>query len=423
MRALIGLFAVVLCACPGTILGTGGGAGGGGGAAGSGGGGGGSAGSGGGGSAGGAGGSGGGFAANARLTGLGDGTAIDLGDFTCTSPGAADGSCSRVTDYSGLTYDSTHHQLLMFGGGHSTTMTDSIFAFDLNGTLTWKELYAPTPCAMMVSSNLDAAKGAWLAGTSGPYPRPLSIHSYDLLAWAPVQNEFVLMSRLFTGGYCNTVGNDVGGPIAHYSLGAGAWSFTSASAVSSTNIDASEFDPVSGKILLLGRSGLSLYDPAARIRTVFVDTYNGDKLKDSLGADADFNALGYANDLVHFPPTDTFYYFVRGAPVGVFALKLNRTNPKLSTLDALVTSGPTSDLEDPGYAYDAKNQLIGGAVKQSTFYAFDPATKAWSSAVIKGGAPGTLASLAIGYDPVNNVYVFRTDYSSGSKTWAFRWKN
>ncbi|MEZ4223263.1 MAG: hypothetical protein R3B13_20125 [Polyangiaceae bacterium] len=353
---------------------------------------------------------------NPKLANLGAGDAMDLGAFECTTPSDV---CSRVTDYSGFVFDSVSHRFLMFGGGHSTTMTDAIFAFDLEGSLTWKELHEPTPCSMMVASNLDATKGAWVAGNSGPYPRPLAVHTYDLLGFAPAQNEFVLISRLFSGGYCNTTGNDVGGPVAHFGLSTGSWSFSDAQSGSAANIDASEYDPVSGRILIFGRSGIGFYDPALRTNTLLVSSYDGDKLKNSQGTTVDFGALGYANHMVYFPPTDTFYYFVRGNPVGVFALKLDRANPKNSILDEVSTKGPSSPHTEPGYAYDSKNQIIGGAVTDSTFYAFDPATSTWSAHPI-AGSPGSQAFHALGYDPLNNVFIFVTDYDSGAKTWAYR---
>lgn len=358
-----------------------------------------------------------------RLAGLADNTAIELGDFMCTSPGAGDGTCERVTDYSGFTYDSTHHQFLMFGGGHATTMTDSVFAFDLTSSLAWRELYPPTPCSAMTHGNLDSANGAWLAGPAGPYPRPLSIHSYDSLNWAPAQGELLLLSRMFTGGYCNPLGNDIGGPIAHYSVTNNAWTFSMADALSSSDIDATEFDPVSGKVIIFGRAGLSTYDPATRTRTVIVDTFNGETLKTTTGADFDFGPVSYGNTMVYFPPSDTFFYFVRGAPVAVYALKLNRANLRMSTAELVATSGPTSDHSEPGYAYDSRNQIIGGGVQQNLFYAFDPATRTWTAHTIMGGAPGSVAFLALGYDPASNVFVFVTDYSDGARTWAYRFKN
>ena len=94
-----------------------------------------------------------------------------------------------------------------------------------------------------------------------------------------------------------------------------------------------------------------------------------------------------------------------------------------STLDRVTTTGPTSDHQNPGYSYDSLNQIIGGGVENDHIFIFDPPTKTWTSHAINGGSPGTQAFLAIGYDPVNNVFVFVNDYASGQHTWAYRYKN
>jgi hypothetical protein len=325
-----------------------------------------------------------------------------------------------MTDYSGFVYDAGNHQMLAFGGGHATTMTDSVVALALGGDLVWKSLYAPTPCSQMIASNLDSALGAWKAGPAGPYPRPLSAHTYDFLGVALDQNELVLLGRSFTGGTCSTVGNDVSGPIAHFDLAGQTWTFSAdTSTVSfSGNMSPTEFDPVARKFVALGQAGLSLYDPSSRTMTHVADT-----LPSAGGSAVDMGTLGYANHMVYFPPQDTFYYFARGTPVSTYALKLNRAAPAQSTLDRVVTQGPTSPHQEPAYDYDSTNQIIGGGVSSGTFYGFDPATKTWSSGAIAGGSVGTQAFHSLAFDPIDNVFIFVTDYDSGRRTWAYRYKN
>ena len=272
----------------------------------------------------------------------------------------------------------------------------------------------------MDPGNLDAALGAWKAGTSGPYPRPVSAHTYDFHGVAPDQNEFVLLGRSFTGGGCSKVGNDVGGPIAHFDLAKQVWSFSAdpTTAKFTDGLAATGFDPPTRKFISLGSTGLSIYDPAARTMRHVADT-----LPSAAGKAVDVTSLGYANHMVYFPPQDTFYYFGRGAPVATYALKLDRAAPAQSTLDPVATSGPTSPHQEPAYDYDATNQIIGGGVASDTFYVFNPASKLWSSQAIVGGKPGTLAFHALRYDPVDNVFIFVTDYASGQHTWAYRYKN
>lgn len=355
---------------------------------------------------------------NPTLTALADNTVLDLGEFACTEV-SGNNDCWGVIAYGGFTYDSNHHQFLMFGGGHATTMTDTVFAFDLDKTLSWRELYQPTPCEAMTPGNLDAALGAWKSGASGPYPRPLSAHIYDQIDFSPATNDFVVVGRHFTGGYCSQVGNDVNGPVAHLNFTTQQWSFAANTPLDS--LDGTELDPVSGNLIIFGGTGLRIYNPVTKTLTVGLDTYNGDTLKDGKGNPVDMSNFGYANHLVYFQPTDTFYYFLRGAPVETYSLKLNRATPAASILEHVATTGPTSPHGEPGYASDSHNQIIGGGVFDNTFYAFDPATSKWTSSKVQGGTPGDQSFHAINFDPVNNVFVF-IDSNRPIRTWAYRFK-
>ncbi len=367
------------------------------------------------------------FTPNPQLTGLGDESAFDLGLFDCsTVPGEDDWLCRRTTDYSGMVYDPHRHAMLAFGGGHSTTMTDAIHALDLSGSLKWADLYPPTACDSMTSQNLDAKNGAWLSGAAGPYPRPVSTHTYDMLAVAPKLDQFLVIARTFSGGYCNPVGNDIGGQIAHFDRAANTWSFSPTADGSTydlgTNLPGSEPDPVSGEIVLVGGGGLSLYNPSTRAYSQPIDTANGDSFTDESGARTNLSRIGYANHLVYFPPQDKFYLFGHDTPIEIYALSLNRTNPEQSRLTRVTASGAQPPSGEVGYDYDSVNQIIGGAVQDSMFYAFDPKTVAWSAHPMKGGDPGNVSFHALAYDPANNVFIFVTDYDSGMHTWAYRLK-
>lgn len=350
------------------------------------------------------------FMPNPRLAGLADETALDLGRFECTPVGGEDPDlCRRVTDYSGLVYDPRGHRLLLFGGGHSTTMSDSIHAFDLGGMLSWTDLYEPTPCGSMNNGNLDGPPGAWISGAGGPFPRPVSTHTYDMLAVSPIADEFIIISRNFSGGYCNTAGNDIGGRVAHYDLSAGQWTFSPTARGSGNyfggTLPGTEVDPISHQIVILGGGGLQLYDPATKELSPVWDQIATE---------------GYANHLVYYPPSDKFYFFARETPVKVYSLALDRADPSRSVVQLLATQGPTSMNGEPGYDYDAVNEVIGGGVQDGQFYTFDPRTLTWTEHPMNGGTVGSMAFHALAYDPVNNVFVFVTDYPSGQKTWAYR---
>jgi hypothetical protein len=357
-------------------------------------------------------------AANPAFAGLAAESALDLGRFDCTPvPGEGASDCQKATDYSGFVYDPHRHQMVLFGGGHATTMTDTVKVLDLAGALKWTDLYAPTPCSAMLPDNVARPNGAWVMGAMGPYPRPVVSHTYDLLAVPPRLDELVVIGRMFNGGTCSKAGNDIGGRIAHYDRAAGTWTFSSEAGASNDlniNIPASEPDPVSGQIVVLGSGGLRLYDPAMR-----TFTYNG-SVKDPAGKAFTPSGTAYANHMAYFPPDDRFYWFQRGRPVEVYALTLDRANPSKSMVEKLATSGPTSSNAEPGYDYDASNKVIGGGVNDGNFYTFDPATRTWTAHPMNGGKPGNIAYHSIAYDPIDNVFVFITQ---DRHTWAYRLGN
>lgn len=351
--------------------------------------------------------------ANPLFDDLQPGEVMDLGPFTCTPPdGEEDYLCLGVFGYGGMTFDPNGHRVLSFGGGHATTMNDSIHALDLAGTPAWTSLYEPTPCSAMTPDNVDAALGAWISGASGPFPRPVSAHTYDLVAFAPELDEMILLGRSFTGGYCSGAGNDISGPIAHFVPELAAWEFSGDPSTASVGLAGAEYDPTTGHFVTFGPSGLSIYDPVGRTMIASIGA-------DDIPGIGDID-VGYANHMTYFPPDDTFYYVLRGTGGQVVALHLDRETPAASSVELVATSGTGSPHVEPGYDYDPVNHIIGGGVADSTFYAFDPATGAWTSTAMQGGAPGTQTFHALVYDAIDGIFVFVSEGDSGGHTWAYR---
>ena len=365
------------------------------------------------------------------LSKLANNTGLDLGTYKCTEIGAGHNFCSQVTDFSGMVYDGARHQMVIFGGGHASTNYDAINTFKM-ATLKWVEEYSPTPSNEIALSNYDAVRGAWLSGSDGgPYPRPAARHTVDLMQI--VGDELILLSLVEGNGYSKQFAAAQGGytslelvspaKICHYSFVTKQWTFTDVQGISDWS--ASEVDPVSSKIVMLGQVHLSIYDPVAKTRRDYINfsTYAGlAHLVDESGASMpNAGVLEINANLVYFPPKDRFYYF-RYRNGEVYELRLDRTDPSHSMIVKLSTAGTPPPDGEVGYAYDSKNQIIGGAVVNNAFYAFDPATKTWSRAMIDGGTPGTMKFHAIGYDPVNNVFIFlAADRSGATRTWAYRY--
>ena len=127
------------------------------------------------------------FSPNPSLAPLAANTALDLGVYSCNQPLGSAYYCEAITDYSGFKYDRYNHQMLMFGGGHSTNFRDDVDAFNCD-SLKWRPLNNSTLCADMVDANLDIAKGCWKT-TNNPYSR----HTYDLLAVTDNTRELLVM--------------------------------------------------------------------------------------------------------------------------------------------------------------------------------------------------------------------------------------
>ena len=73
---------------------------------------------------------------NPTLTNIPVNTAKMLGQYTSTQLSECSLSPIGINSYSKFTYDSTNHQMLMWGGGHATTLRDDVDVLNLN-SLNW----------------------------------------------------------------------------------------------------------------------------------------------------------------------------------------------------------------------------------------------------------------------------------------------
>ncbi len=359
------------------------------------------------------------FPPNAALADLGDGEALDLGPFRCTS---ADGepadSCQTVVHNSAAVYDRRAHLVYLSGGGYRNGMSDALRVFDPR-TLAWSEVYPSTPCALMTRDNFDPDAGAWLGGPAGPYPRPVAAETYDQAVMLDVRREYMLFHRdVSPTGTC--AAGDVGGrgTVAAYQLDAGRWRFTATPAEalpeSSSSFIAAELDPPSGKVLLLADEGLWAFDPSTDAKEQVLGRFSF--------------PLGYGNALVFFPPNGRHYYFDR-IERRVLELRLDRT--ALFRSELLVAYGADAGAYPngrmPGFAYDEKNQVLVGGIVAGAAWVFDPVTSSFTTVTLRPRSGtqtvGELASQVIVYDPVDNVFLFVADEGLGARTWAFRYKN
>jgi hypothetical protein len=297
----------------------------------------------------------------------------------------------------------------MFGGGHASTPRTDVDVFNF-ATLRWKSAYPATPVRDLKMANRDATRGGWIS--TG---HPIARHTYDALPFASNIGELILMHWVNAKAYF-TQGDDYilrKVKIAHYQPIQKTWHYSQADTGGFEECIACEYDPESGLIVGLDRGALWTYDPLRQLKSRRLSTAG--------------LPLGYDNNLIYFPPNKAMYLINRKHEV--FEVALNRTNWAASTVTLLTgVSGEKpvpGDTDDTGYAYDAVNQIIGGAVARGQFFAFDPRRRVWIAQIMQtqpaGTMVGSVACHCLDYDPVDNVFIFLSSHRSGGRTWAYRY--
>ena len=176
---------------------------------------------------------------------------------------------------------------------------------------------------------------------------------------------------------------------------------------------AATLDPRSGKIVIAGEGpqagpgNIWIYDPAN-------DTYvTGPPFP---------HAVGYAHDLVHFPPDDCFYALQ--ADGQVWRVVLDRTELGKSTVTRLEATGQKPPgMGRCGFAYDSLNERIGGNVTNGTYYAFDPTSLTWSatSMRVESGSDGVPDQVfhCLDFDTASGCFVLLGEPGT-ARTWLYR---
>ncbi len=379
---------------------------------------------------------------NPTLSAIPNNTAIDLGLLANTEVGEDWGV---IDDVGGLTYYRTGRKILMFGGGHGTTETDVVYEFDFN-KLTWGSMYPRTPDTSMLDSQDKLDKDVWAwKSLVAPFRRPLARHTYDLLSIDESKGTLLMFERI---GFSLNLERYYESPyLASYDIANKTWSWIN----DATGDDkpplnygdgATEYDPISGNIIAVGyhlggsqTAGIWLYDTGTE-KSKRISTTN--------------IPVGFASTLVYFPPNDKMYLFSwpvdtndldgdgetwdtapAPTPGKVYEITLNRNSWENSTITEVtgMTNTPHWTYLTPGFAYDSVNNLIGGAIQDGVFHAYNPLTQQWQSKTIKiesasNAQIGDLSHFGISFDPIEGVYVFLSDgkknvYDS-RRTWAYR---
>ena len=393
---------------------------------------------------------------NPKFTNMAANSAIDLGQYTCTTRAGYEAFSVQVQIqyFCGFNYDPKRRQIPFFGGGHSGTNYNAVNCFKMDSA-TWVEEYPPQNYDELVRTNYNQTIAGWLSGRDGgPYPRPAARHGegHDGII---VDDELILLGGVEGEG--PGIPEDPNNPnIDYYKVIGKTWHYSFNTKTWSNGPDALNviqpaacYDPLSGLIWVMGDHYMKTYDPKARVWTDWLDftsfaglanivDENGNQfLSQTTGG----CPLSINSCMVFCPANGYIYYMDAGSsstypPSEVYELRPSRASPKDSMIVHINATGvkpaATGLGSGPRYNWDTVNGLLvtgpmgdpSNPTYGDRFYGYNPITKAWSHQVISGGvAPGLLAHQCSAYDTLNNVHVTLLDVSNGgAHVWAYRWR-
>lgn len=356
-----------------------------------------------------------------------------------------------ICDYSGMVFDARRRKLVFFGGGHSSTNYNGVLEYDIDAA-TWGEGSTPTPAANMLPTEYNFTSGFWQSGSPNADDKPAARHTVglnvmcgtELIVMAGVEGNYPNLSGAWSADPTPEPNKSNGsdhktnatGRIAHFDTITQTWS-QSSTAGGFGLWPAAALDPPSNHIIVVGGANFGRYNPQTKVYTVLYDLNNypgayhlvdetgGTNGGGVIGAEAT-NLLGDLGHAVYFPPDRCYYYFANQFGSGVYRVEIDRQNWTSATtrIVQLTTTGTAPAGTNPvsggeaGFAYDATNRLIVGAIEAGVVHAFNPATKAWSTQTGSSGGTPYMNFHCIAYDTVNNCHFF-VDNSFDLK--AYRW--
>jgi len=328
------------------------------------------------------------------------------------------GADPSITAYSGYAYCPKVDALLLFGGGHAATPEDVVLRFPMD-RMRWSADYVATPKASRVAENLTPGK-FWKVPGQVPPIRPISRHTYTGFLWSSAIERMLLMPANNGIGY-GEIRETVGGNMAEYDPVKRTWEDIGVPGAPWHYLTAE--DPVSGHVLAVTALGLRVYDPRAR-RWLSAEPTGG-RIPYLLGG----------NNVVYFPPNDTFYCFgtnadatPNGPPTLAFKYDRQRAqaefgSPKIEPLETNWRPRASRNGAGTGFAYDAANKLIVGQMVDGKMYAFRPLS-ANRGEWLEHPVPmeHETSSYCHAYVPRLNAHFVTTDVKGkGRTTFAFRW--
>ena len=304
------------------------------------------------------------------------------------------------TAYSGGAYDRTHHQFLIFGGGHTDGFYNDVLALDISA-MTWKSMYPTDSSSAYACGNFSSSTPGMLLSSGLPASR----HTYDMLDFIDHLGKMIMWSGPTYSNIWSCPGETTPADTWLYSWATNQWEYknTSRQAQPSGEASCGEYDPV-GKLYYAINKDNYFYpvfwsynpdtDKWTKLAT-FSDSGSGivmPSLGGMLTADKKRQRL-WAWPNCYDIPTGKWIHFT-------------------------TAGGPSTGLAD---AYDEANDVMV-AVRGTTVYVYHISGNQWetlnpSNAPDAGSAYGRFF-----YDPVDNVFMLVTGSGNRAQTWAYRYK-
>jgi hypothetical protein len=341
---------------------------------------------------------------------------VDVGPLTGAAP--------TITDYSGYAYCPAVDALLLFGGGHAATAEDVVLRFPID-TQKWSADYPATPMSVMKERNAEGklahlAPGKfWRVEGEVPPLRPVARHSYTGFVWSSAIKRMVLLGT--NQGVSYGLPNEtLGGNVAEYDPVGKTWHDAGCSA--GDPLGACCEDPVSGNIVHVNQTGVRVYLPRER--------------KWLAPSNVRVPGIGYAENLVHYPPNDRFYYFGRQLDpatgiqrVWEFSLARPSFSPQFGGAARALPAPMRTNWRPPPagdgstrYVYDSATQLIVGSLMPGMMLGFRPRADGTGQWLIHPvAATGRTHFYCHAYVPRTNTHYVVSDTNKGHRTFAFRW--
>lgn len=298
--------------------------------------------------------------------------------------------------YSGGAYDRTHHQFLIFGGGHGDGFNNDVLALDIS-SMTWKSMYPTDPAGAYTCGNVSSSTPGMLLSSGLPASR----HTYDQIDFIDHLGKMIIWSGPTYSALWSCPGQLMPADTWLYSWATNQW----------------EYKNTSRQAQPSGESGCGGYDPVGKL---YYTLHNiGGCWGQLFSYDADLDKWTSLS-----PSGPEFVLCGRMMTVDRKRQRLwlypLYYDIKLNTVVQVSASGaPSAGLAE---SYDEANDVLV-FYKDQQIYAYHTDQNQWELlSPANAPDPGHGPYGRFFYDPVDNVFLLIKWNGCCAQTWAYCYK-